>query len=386
MHQTGGLVGAEQIEIVSDAARLADVGPAWNDLWSQTGGLIFQSHAWISGWWNTAPDRDQRQLRVGLLWDAGRLVAVMPLCVTRRRRLRFLEWAANSHSDYEDILAAPDCPPAALARLWAQLTQLGGFDIALLNRLRPDARAHGLLTSSIGAPLRPNHRSEVAYRVVSTLGSGAAWFNGQSKKTRKHYRHGHNTIAEAGTTQFRLLGADEPLEPVLARVAVLKREWLIARGHTSNLFDDGDQTLAALVNALAHAGILRIFVLEVDGVIAAISINFEQHGVMMAFITTFDPRFERASPGSLLMTDYITWSFDNGLHTVDFLCGAEAFKSRFATDHIVLTTMVAPGSLLGRTVLLLDSARHRFVQWRAARAAQKSSETSDQRVASSVDE
>jgi CelD/BcsL family acetyltransferase involved in cellulose biosynthesis len=171
-------------------------------------------------------------------------------------------------------------------------------------------------------------------------------------------------MAEFGVPQFRLLPADEPLAPVLARLSALKRKWLDARGHTSPLFDEGEVALSALVDALARAGVLRIFVLEVDGLIIAISINFEQHGTLMAFVTSYDPVFERASPGTLLMSDYIMWAFDHGLHTVDFLCGAEAFKRRFGTDAVTLGTLTAAGSLRGRAVLALDRARHALVQRR----------------------
>lgn len=369
MHALGATIRAERLEIVTDSARLAEIGPAWDELWSRTDSLVFQSHAWISAWWHTLPDRDNKQLRIGLVWNGDRLDAVMPLCLHRRRGLRFLEWAANSYSDYEDVLAGPDCPTAALGRLWAELAGLGGFDIALLNRLQPGARMRELAASRARPTLVPNHRSEVSHRVTGAWTTGAAWFDSQSKKARQNYRRGQNAMSEFGVAQFRLLAEDEPLAPVLARLSALKRKWLDARGHASALFEEGDVALSALVEALARAGVLRIFVLELDGLIVAISINFEQHGTLMAFVTTYDPAFERASPGTLLMSDYIMWAFDHGLHTVDFLCGAEAFKQRFGTEAVTLGTFVAAGSLRGRGVLALDHARHALAQRRQRAAA-----------------
>lgn len=373
MHVPGATIRAERLEIVRDAARLAEVGPAWDELWTRTDSLVFQSHAWISAWWQTVPDRHARQLRIGLVWNGDRLDAVMPLCLHRRRGLRFLEWAANSYSDYEDVLAGPDCATAALERLWAELAGLGGFDIALLNRLRPDARMREL-ASGARPTLMPNHRSEVSHRVTGAWTSGAAWFDSQSKKARQNYRRGQSAMAEFGTARFRMLAADEPLAPVLARLSALKRKWLDARGHTSALFEEGEAALSALVAAMARAGVLRIFVLEVDGLIVAISINFEQHGALMAFVTSYDPAFERASPGTLLMSDYIMWAFDHGLHMVDFLCGAEAFKQRFGTDAVTLASLTAPGSLRGRAILTLDRARHALAQRRQRAAATRSNQ------------
>jgi CelD/BcsL family acetyltransferase involved in cellulose biosynthesis len=217
---------AERLEIVRSADRLAAVEADWMHLWHRTDGLIFQSHAWISAWWSTVADRDQRALRIGLVWNGDRLVAVVPLAIGKRRGLRFLEWAAGSYTDYGDILVAPECSLSALRDVWAQICDAGGFDLAFLNRLLPGAAARRIFTpdTASGIRLRPNHREEINYRVTGQWGSGAAWLAAQSKKTRQNYRRGVKTLEEAGEVKFRLLAPDEPLQPVLDRLAALKRQ------------------------------------------------------------------------------------------------------------------------------------------------------------------
>lgn len=366
------VVADERLEIVQSSERLAEIGPAWAELWRDTDGLVFQSHAWIAAWWNTVPDRRDRALRIGLVWSGERLVAVLPLAISRRRGLLMLEWAANAHSDYEDVLAAPDCAPQTLQHLWAQISALGGFDIVRLNRLLPGARANTLTGANAGTKLRPNHREEMSYRVSGQWTDGAAWFNEQPKKTRQNYRRGRKALDEAGELTFRLLPPDAPLGPVLDRLAVLKGKWLSARAIESDLFDDGALALSALVEALAQAGVLRVFVLESQGTVIAVSLNFVQRGAMMAFITSYDPDFERASPGMVLMMDYIQWSIDHGLHTTDFLCGAEAFKRRFATEAVTLGTIAGVGSAKGAVAELADRTRHQVQvlreRWRERRS------------------
>jgi CelD/BcsL family acetyltransferase involved in cellulose biosynthesis len=354
-----GTAGAEQLEIVQTSERLRDVGPAWNQLWESVDGLIFQSHDWISAWWQTTSIEAPRSLRIGLVWHGDRLVAVAPLAIGRRRGLRFLEWAAVSVSDYGDILMAPDCPPSALSRLWARLSASGGFDLAFLNRLRPDVDALGLFASDVagGIKLRPNHRSEISHRITGTWQNGATWYDGLSKKTRKNYRHGCNTLEKSGKLQFRLLAPDEPVEPVLDRIADLKRKWLVERDRRSALFDQETLTLRNLVTALARQGVLRLFVLECDGVVIAASVNFVQKGTLMCWVTTYDPDFGLASPGTILIMDYTRWSFDNGLQTVDFLCGAEAFKERFATESVRLTSVMGTRTLRGMLADWMDRMR-----------------------------
>ncbi|MER9431958.1 GNAT family N-acetyltransferase [Mesorhizobium sp. M0408] len=358
------VLGAERLEIVRSADRLAAVEAAWMELWHRTDGLIFQSHAWISAWWSTVQRRDQRALRIGLVWKGERLVAVVPLAIGRRRGLRFLEWAAGSYTDYGDILVAPECSLSALQELWTQLCDAGGFDLALISRLSPDAAARKIFTpgASGGIRLRPFHRTEVSYRVAGQWESGAAWLADQSKKTRQNYRRGIKALEETGEVRFRLLAPDEPLQPVLERLAALKRKWLTERMRESDLFEEGVPVLAALVDALARAGVLHIFVLECNGVMVAVSINFVQHDMMMAFVTTFDPDFGRASPGVILLMDYVQWSIDHGLSMVDFLCGAESFKHKFSTQSVTLESVIgtrtAQGALASLADRVLQTVRH----------------------------
>lgn len=348
----------DRIEIVADTKRLAEIGPAWDALWQRGGdSLIFQSHDWVSAWWQTVPGRDSRQLRIGLIWRGDELMAILPLAIQRRKGLRFLEWAASDCTDYPDVLVDPRCSAAALTRLWKQAVAAGGFDLYFLSRLRPDAKFRALLDGPDGPKLPANYRTELCSQVVGDWTKGAQWFDGQSKKTRQNYRRGYKALEETGPVAFRLLPLDEPVTPVLAKLAVFKRKWLADSGRVAPLFDDGAAALPALVEVLAKAGVLRIFVLECNGAVVAISINFVQRGTLMAFLTSYDDRFERGSPGMLLLMDYVQWSIDQGLTMVDFLCGEEPFKQRFATQQLALASVMGPGTLKGRLALLADRAR-----------------------------
>ncbi|MBZ9904765.1 GNAT family N-acetyltransferase [Mesorhizobium sp. BR115XR7A] len=354
-------------EIVTSAVRLAEIAPAWSALWQRAGGLVFQHPDWIAAWWRTTPHQERRALRIGLAWNGDRLEGVIALATFRRSGIRMLEWAAKDHSDYGDALVAPDSDPQAISRLWQHVFDQGGFDLIYLNRLLPDAGVHALQCPTHGKALRPNHRGEISYRVTGPWQSGAEWFETLSKKGRQNYRRGRKFMEESGALRFRLLDADDPREPVLERVATLKRLWLVRHGRASDLFDEGSPVLAALISVLADLGLLRIFVLELDDTIIAVSINFEQHGTMMAFVTTYDPEHERASPGMVLMMDYIQWSLDRGLATIDFLCGGEDFKRRFATQSVALSSMMGARGLRGHLAALADHVDHVSKSWKTRR-------------------
>ena len=353
-------MATERFETVRTAERLAQVGPAWAALWKASGALVFQSHAWVSAWWASAPDRERRALAVVLAWRGDDLVGVLPLATVRRKGFRVLEWAAKDCSDFGDALLADRTDRDLVRRMWRDAGQAGGFDLAYLNRLLPDAAARTLLQpGGGGVRLRLNHRDEANWRVRGPWTTGQAWFDAQSKKTRQNYRRGQKSLSERGPVVFRRLGPEEPVGPVLDRLTTFKRAWLQRHGLASTAFyDAGSGALPAMVQVLAETGLLHAFVLECGGAVVAVSINFVQAGAMMAFVTTYDPEVERASPGMVLMMDYIMWSIDHGLHTVDFLCGDEGFKGRFGTQNLTLASMMAARTPQGFAAFAVDRARY----------------------------
>lgn len=353
-------LGTERIELIRDAAHLAAIGPAWQALWRLSGAPIFQSHAWIEAWWNNIPDRSNRELLIALAWRGDVLEAVLPLATNRHRRLRVLEWAGRDACDYCDALTLPGTPSALLFRMWSEIRAQARFDVSLLNRLLPDARAWGLLDApGQGSGLRANRRLEHSMRVGGDWASGAAWFDHFPKKIRQNYKRGTKFLEEGASLRFRLLPPETDFAPVLAKLSSFKRLWLQKTGITAPLFDEGAPMLPALARVLAEAGSLRIFVLEREGEIIALSLNFVDGENLLAFVTAYDPAFERGSPGMVLMMDYIRWAFDHGLQEVDFLTGAEDFKNRFATRAVPLASMAGAGSLLGRLALLADGVKER---------------------------
>lgn len=355
-----------EIEIVTSYQELAALAPAWDALWQRADGLVFQSHAWIDAWWRTATRRDDRDLLIGLVWNGAVLEAVLPFATIRRRGVTILEWAAKEHSDYGDALLDPDWNRDAVAALWREIATTGAFDMLYLNRLLPDAAIREIVTADFAAGrLRLNHRSETSYRVAGPWRRGTDWLDAQSKNLRRTHKRGGKILEETGELRFRLLEPDEPLEPLIERTAALKRIWLKRHGHVSDLFDEGAPALPALIDVMAKLGILRVFVVECGGTVIAIAINLVQRQRMMTFITTYDPEFERGSPGILQIIDYIQWSIDHGLTMVDFMCGGEDYKRRFATESETLESVTGARTLVGRLAMLADRASHTLKNWRA---------------------
>ena len=77
-------------------------------------------------------------------------------------------------------------------------------------------------------------------------------------------------------------------------------------------------------------------------------------------MTSYDPEFDRASPGMILIVQYTKWAFDNGLRKVDFLRGDEPFKSRLMNAEINLNSYFGARTGIGRAALAVHRWRARL--------------------------
>jgi CelD/BcsL family acetyltransferase involved in cellulose biosynthesis len=351
-----------RIEIVTDAPRLLEIEQPWQTLWGRCGADVFQSHAWISAWWSAVRSRPGVKLRIATAWHGDELVAVLPLAIQRERFLRTLRWAGELFSDYCDALIDTHREGrAVLQRLWEEIAGRGGYDVASLKQVRTDARAAWLLRhlceQSSRSTMEPGAR---CLQVRRRWPDGAAFFRSLGKKGRNNHSRGKRILAElGGEVTFGVRGPGEPVEDLIDRLMTLKLDWVRANDAASPLLGEDGEVLRALLRTIAASGALTLFTLECGGKLAAASANFVGRDRNQAYLTSYDPAFSRASPGTILIELYTMWSFDRGFAEVDFLRGDEAFKLGFANAETALMNVVAPGTALGRAAIAARGWRAR---------------------------
>lgn len=345
----------DRVEIIDQFDRFLSLRPAWQELWQRSNGYIFQHHDWIAGWVNGIRNRGNIRLRVIAAWDGDVLAGVLPLAVHRRHGLRILQWAGQVFSDYCDGLTDPGRDRAVLLNaLWDSVWNAGGFDLINLQQVRPDAQVRRLLdglTQDAGR-LHPADRQEHCLRIENRWESGHAFFRSLNKKARNNHTRGQRILSElGGEPSFRVIEPGTDPAPVLDEVWRLKEAWLRSVEPRSPLLGDDRFVLRAVLDSAWKSGLVKIFVLDCGDRIAAASVNFIYSNRMEAYLTSYDPAFDRASPGTVLIVDYAQWAFDRGLTHVDFLRGEEAFKFRMANAETLLSNYGGARTLLGQVAM-----------------------------------
>lgn len=349
-------------EIVGTSARLAEIGPAWDALWQHGGRSVFQSHGWISAWWNARPPADASRPCVALCWMDERLAAAMPLATRRHRGVRVLEWAAKDCSDYCDALVDPEASDgrAALRRAWAAVAAQGGFDLIYLSHVRPDAAFHALLEErEQPVRLRPGRRAARSLQVRSDGADGQAWLARLGEEARTGHARRLHILGEAGPVAAKAWEPGEPTGAMLERMVALKQQELARTGQGSSTVDNDAAILRALAGELARQRALRLFTVHCGDQLAAALLNIADGSREQVFLSVHDPHFDRAEPETLVLVEYLARAFDNGATEVDLLCVEDEGKYGYANARLDLASFVGARTFAGRLALAVGERMDR---------------------------
>lgn len=339
--------------------RLMEVGPAWDALWRCGGRNVFQSHGWIAAWWGSRPTGDGARLCVGVCWAGNDLVAVLPFATRRHRGVRVLEWAAKDCSDYCDALIGPeragDVP--ALEQVWAAVAAAGGFDLAYLSHVRPDAALHGLVDRHPRAlQLRPGRRLARSRQVRYPL-DGRAWFQSLDAAAQDSHAHGMRVLAETGLVRSQVHGHGDDTGGLVDRMIALKRRSLANAGQSYAILENDAATLHALVDELARQQALQVFTLHCGDHLVAALVNIATGTRVQVFFAAHDPQFDHAAPETLALVEFTIMALATGTTEVDLLCVEAGSDYAFTNAQVDLASYVGAKTLVGRLALAVGERR-----------------------------
>lgn len=307
-------------EIVRDAEALAALAPAWWDLWRRAQGATpFQSPAWLIPWWQRFAPGELFTLAVR---RDGRLVGLAPFYIEDSMYGRRILPVGISLSDYLDVLLDPDEAGADDALAEAALRAGVSWDAWCLEELRPEAAALGL-------PIPPGCAEEIVDQnacPVLPLGSGRSLTDILPKTKRRKLNLARNRAARRGHVTVEQADATT-VGPALDHLFRLHAARWKSRGEVGVLADDPVQDFQReAAPALQAAGLLRLYVLRISGVVAAVYYGLAHNGEAYAYLTGFDPVFEFESPGTIILAHAIEQALAEGARTFHFLRGQEPYK------------------------------------------------------------
>jgi CelD/BcsL family acetyltransferase involved in cellulose biosynthesis len=354
------ILSEPRIELLTADADFARLAPEWNMLHDQAAAAsIFTSWIWQYQWWQVY-GRGQR-LRILVAREGGRTLGILPLYLDssskalglRVRLLRFVGTGADTHpDDLGPILAAGAEEHAALLLARAAL-KVRGADLLLATDIDPRSVFGRALEKASAEAHRGcfSGRSErIAYTALPP-----AWdaFLQSLNSDRRSRMRSARRKTEAHKARFFLWQGAGTIGEALDKLADLhRRRWAGSGGSESFVTPEYLDFHRRIMQAAYPRGWLRLYCLELDGQVAAITYCYRFRNRVYLMQAGFDPALSKLNPGKVLLGHALEHAIAEGNEAFDFLRGEHRYKDELATGHrdtqCVRVFHLTPGALAYR--------------------------------------
>jgi len=301
----------------------------------------FQSIGWAEAWYHTLGG-DATPLILAIRDETGRLIGVAPLVVRQTALGRTVQlMGGDDVTDYLDIVTA-ECD---VQRVWTAVADhllrvRETWDAIDLHCVPQWSPSHATVEDLLSKAMPVRIVQEEVCPVVRLGGSFETYLRGLPKKERHEIkRKARNFERDAPSGTLRILTARNDALAALPDFFRLHR--LSAPDKERFLTPAVEEFFRAMTAAMADAGWLRLYMLDIDDAPVAAMYTFAADGRLLVYNSGFDPAFARISIGMVLTGMVIEDAANSGLTLCDFLRGNEAYKYRFGASDTPVWRVIA---------------------------------------------
>ena len=309
---------------------------SWNALVEQSiADTPFSRYEYLSEWWQTLGGgewlRQNAELVLISATDNDQIIGIAPLFMTEYAGQRALMLVGSIEiSDYLDLIVRAEDLPRFLSGLLDFLASPPAGNWSALDWYNLPDDSPTLAHLKAESEKRGWMYHEEIYRPTPRIplnGSFEEYLSRIDKKQRHEIRRKMRRAAESGkSVQFHVVNGTSDIDSEINSFFDLmgqdpnKEEFL----HPAMR----EQMTATIQNAHAQ-GYLWLGFLEVGGVKAAASLNFDYKNKLWGYNSGVGREHMELSPGWVLLAHVIQWGCENGRYEFDFMRGDEEYKYRF---------------------------------------------------------
>lgn len=324
------------IEVTSVEA-LVEYRDCWKNLLpcSETD-TVFLTYEWVLSCWQSLGGDDR--LMVLVAEENSQVIGIAPLALTTHRSLwkslRTIEFVSSIHADYNDIIAAKDTKERVLRALFSYLISIRNrWDVIKLNEI-PGESSTIEFCKKVGTEYFKFCKIREASICPKLITQGHEDEIGKKILRRKDFKYRYNWLNRQGDLVYHNCQSTEEIMSLLNTYF----NYHIGRWEpteTKSLFYDplNREFYRLLVKNMFPTGCLKFSVLSLDGLILAFCFGFEYNRTIIRYKSTFNNAFRKHSPGLVLLKFAIEEALERGLRGIDYVRGAEAYKSFISNSH-----------------------------------------------------
>ena len=334
----GGEIAVQFLTSTEEFARLA---PEWNRLHARAAAAsVFNSWLFQYQWWQVYGAG--QPLRILAALERGETVGLLALYIQKVvmlgvpvRVLRFVGSGGDTHPDDLGPVLAPGREHAAASKLARAALRLSGFDVTVLSDIDP-ASVFAQALEEAAAEARRASLSEVSERIayIDLPGSWPEFLKSMSSDRRTRLKKARRQCEAAHALRFFVWNDAGGLDTAIDRLVELHRKrWSEAGGSGSFAGAEYIEFHRQTMKSAFARGWLRLYCLELDGAIAAVTYCYRFRNRIFLMQAGFDPELAKSNPGKVLLGCALEHAIGEGNEVFDFLKGEHRYKDQLATGH-----------------------------------------------------
>ncbi len=292
---------------------------------------IFMSPLWMRVWWDHFGRAKGYERYLGAVMDGDQILGAAPLMIKDGTAELI---GGEDVCDYGDLIAAPGHESVFCRFLLDHLHSQGVVALDLKS-LRPDSVAMRVLAKE--ARRQEMETTCEPMEVTSELTLPDDWdayLMQLSGKQRHEVRRKLRRLDEAGEIDLRVVrDADELPEALDCFFNLFGSNREDKAGFMTPAMERYFRSLAA---AMADAGLLKLYFLNINGHPASAAMCFEYGDVVYLYNSGYDRKYQRLSAGLICKVLSIKASIGAQKTIYDFLKGAESYKKRLGGRQLNL--------------------------------------------------
>ncbi len=309
---------------------LDSISSSWNELrhclkW----GSIFVLPAWLKVWWEAFGGEAQLYLRT--LQDDNKTIGLAPLLVNKETA-SFV--GSADVCDYLDFVITPGRESDFFKGLLGDLAE-NGIKKLDLKPLRPDST---VLAQLVSIAQKRGYKVTCHPEDVSLeLDLPTTWIEYLAilnSKQRHEVRRKLRRLWEAGNAEYRCVEVGPEVEDYLD---VFLKLFALSKSEKASFMDPKMESFfRSVAKAMADLGLLRIGILQVKKVPAAMTMGFDYDNSHYLYNSAYDPQFGYLSVGLLSKVLCLKESIEKQKRKWSFLKGAEPYKYQLGGQAVPL--------------------------------------------------
>jgi CelD/BcsL family acetyltransferase involved in cellulose biosynthesis len=253
----------------------------------------------------------------------------------RVRLLRFVGTGGDTHPDDLGPVLAAGREEAVARKLAEAALRLDDADVMLFTDVDPQSAFPRALEEAAAGSQRATLAGvseRIAY--VDLPRSWPDFLKSLSSDRRSRLKSARRKAADGHALRFFVWQDGARLDQAVDRLVELHRSrWSEAGGSESFASAQYVEFHRQAMKAALPRGWLRLYCLELDGEIAAITYCYRFRNRVYLMQAGFDPARAKLNPGKVLLTHALEHAIGEGNQVFDFLRGEHRYKDQLATGH-----------------------------------------------------